>query len=215
MLLNFDKLHYPGNYLFHFIKKRKQSLRHFELVRPRNPDGKTIEAKNVLLEILNDGIIFGSCAKKHETTIRGTTPAVCLFETPFPPGDYLKQRFSDYCISLNKREAFEMGGRKAIYMTKDEIDKFFSKFKEEQWRVVRHELSGKRYIDWTHEREWRIPNEIVLKNLDWFDIYIEKEEDLGDFTSFREKYSNLRNILLLKTLEPYFESFAITFTAVH
>jgi hypothetical protein len=68
---------------------------------------------------------------------------------------------------FHKPLIFSKGGRAVIYETKE-----FAKMlpPDEKWRIVTFDLSNKdHYVDWTHEREWRVKGDLKF---DYKDVYI-------------------------------------------
>ncbi len=136
-------------------------------------------AYSVLKRILFDGYIkAGWSFRNGKPTIYGPKPAVCFTEMPlYALLAYASKRnkpssIDTYGIALRKQELFKAGGRPVIYglsslhqeATKD--DSHFGKgFRclsslcgiglQEQYRYVAMNLNKDRWIDWTHEREWR------------------------------------------------------------
>lgn len=119
------------------------------------------------------GLLPGHSFRNDRTTIYGGEPAVCVTEMPlYAFASYVKQaaatgRVSAYGIAFLKREFYEAGGRPAIYglstdkVTYEEntwIRRILSPTilpQVEQYRYVAYSPSGARWIDWSHEREWR------------------------------------------------------------
>lgn len=147
-----------------------------------------------LIKILQDGVIHGSTAEKG--FIVGQIPAVCFQDVPIYSliqnvEHELQRRRNNpneryrYCgvgLAFNKRFIFKLGGRPVIY-EKTEIGKKLLQ-KNEYWRLVNFDIDfGKEnLIDWTHEREWRLPNQlefqpkhvhILLYDKDCWDFLIE------------------------------------------
>jgi hypothetical protein len=132
------------------------------------------DAFQVLCTIIRlGGLLPGHSFRKDRTTIYGGEPAVCVTEMPlYAFAAYVKQaaatgRVSAYGVAFLKREFYEAGGRPAIYglstdkVTYDEntwIRRILSPTilpQAEQYRYVAYSPSGARWIDWSHEREWR------------------------------------------------------------
>jgi hypothetical protein len=99
--------------------------------------------------------------------IKGSRPAVCFSEIPLsamhqfatPPSEAKPRGHSyrPYGIVLSKQTVFRMGGRPVIYIPDDEGDWIPA---DEKWRQVRFEPPR---VDFTHEREWRLPGGLDLK----------------------------------------------------
>ncbi|SET49436.1 hypothetical protein [[Clostridium] polysaccharolyticum] len=136
------------------------------------------EAFSTLLKILDEKTIIGSTTKSG--FIIGSRPAVCLQDTPLNAiaenllyekelrkETNCKVRYCVFGVRFNKRQIFKMGGRPVIYEEKELMKSQLSK--DEHWRIVNYDLNDKdKMIDWTHEREWRVPEKIEFdyKNIE-------------------------------------------------
>jgi len=108
-----------------------------------------------LRSIIRDGRILGS-----NRMIRGGYRCVCFTEAPLAAfaEDFISQfpftRYSQFGLMFEKRWVYERGGRPAIYQPDDD----FCRLPEElRWRHVRFEPVADPVVDFTWEREWRIP----------------------------------------------------------
>jgi hypothetical protein len=127
---------------------------------------RVVPAFDVLKEILSSGTIRGS---GNTGFVKGNRPAVCLSEIPLsvmhhfanPPSQEIARypRYRFYGIALSKRAVFEAGGRPVVYLPDGEADWIPA---EEKWRHVRFEHGE---VDFTHEREWRVPGDLDLKKM--------------------------------------------------
>ena len=108
----------------------------------------------------------------------GATPVVCLSEIPLaslhqftnpPTKDNRFARYSPY--GLNKQAIFALGGRPVIYRPDNESDWIPD---EHKWRLVRFEAGT---IDWTHEREWRVPSDIDLNHIPLFYVLVWRHQE--------------------------------------
>lgn len=131
----------------------------------RTKDEHAIE---VLIKILRGRTLTGSTTGSG--FIVGNTPAVCFQESPLysicqnyqyeakvAKENNKEARYSAFGLMFQKDYIYNKGGRPVLYEDTD-----FAKgiLPEDQWwRIVRFDLSNSdNIIDWTHEREWRIPN---------------------------------------------------------
>lgn len=136
--------------------------------------GDTIEeAFQTLLKILDEKRVIGSTTETG--FIIGNKSAVCLQEAPLNAiaenllyeerlleGNVGKVRYCAFGIRFNKVWAYQKGGRPVIYEEKDLMKSVLPK--EEYWRIVNYDLSDKSHmIDWTHEREWRVPGDLEFE----------------------------------------------------
>ena len=155
--------------LVHLTRERKEySDDDFDLDTPPRLE-RVVPAFDVLKEILTSGIIRGSGNKGY---VKGSRPAVCFSEIPLsvmhlfakPPPDPFatsepSARYRFYGIALSKVVVFNAGGRPVIYLP-DEDGHWIPP--EEKWRHVRFEPP---HINYTHEREWRVPGDLDLRAL--------------------------------------------------
>lgn len=132
------------------------------------------DAFSVLLTVIRVGGIFpGHSFRNGRTTIYGGQPAICATEMPiYSFSKYVRERgkadvVSAYGIAFLKTEFYAAGGRPVIYgfssdnVSYQENTSFSRVFdeavlpKHEQFRYVAYSLSRDKWIDWSHEREWR------------------------------------------------------------
>lgn len=131
------------------------------LTRGNNSD----EAFENLWKILIDKKLNGS---GNSGFINGNRKAVCLQELPLSAiAENLmyektlndKVRYSPFGVRFHKGFVYKNGGRPVIYEDKEIMKSFLPD--SEYWRIVDLNLSNtKSYVDWTHEREWRVPDEL-------------------------------------------------------
>jgi hypothetical protein len=118
------------------------------------------DALDNLAAILRDGIVRGS-----SRMIAGKQPTVCLFDAPLAEMSQLlsrlnRRRYQPFGVALEKRYAFAMGARPVVYLPLAEARRILPD--AELWRVVAIDLRRDPPIDWTFEREWRVPGELRL-----------------------------------------------------
>ena len=119
--------------------------------------GGGADALEVLLKILRERRLLGSA-----DLVKGGTPCVSFTEAPFDvlaagfngPKGY--SRYSAIGLRFPKTHVFRAGGRPVIYQPNAEYDRLPGDLR---WRHVRFEPLGEATIDWTWEREWRLPCE--------------------------------------------------------
>ena len=128
-----------------------------------------LNAFEVLIKILKERTLIGSSTQKGFIT--GDRKAVCFQDTPISSivenihheelyRDDLggKTRYTYYGICIPKSYLFKQGGRPVFYEQKEIAKQLLPK--EEYWRIVDYNLSDiDNIIDWTHEREWRLPTD--------------------------------------------------------
>jgi len=139
----------------------------FHMTKANNEKG--LNAFEVLIKILKERTLLGSTTEKGFIT--GDRKAVCFQDTPISSvveNIYHEQlfrevlggkiRYTHYGICFPKSYIFQQGGRPVFYEQKEIAKQILAK--EEYWRIVDYNLSDKNnIIDWTHEREWRLPTD--------------------------------------------------------
>lgn len=136
-----------------------------------NGYGSAYEVLKTILRI--NGLRPSYSLRNGKTTLFGGEPVICATEMPiYSLIEYVKSRndstkVGGYGIAFLKNEFFEMGARPVIYglskekLTYKENDKYIRLLDEkdlslaEQYRYVSFSLSNDKWIDWSHEREWR------------------------------------------------------------
>ena len=139
----------------------------------RGKDGRT--AFQNLMKILSERKIEGSTTDSGY--IVGDRKAVCFQDVPLlslaeniayekemtPEGGDL--RYEPYGIRFNKYLLFQQGARPVIYGPTQELKSKLPP--EDYWRIVNMDLSSSDHlIDWTHEREWRLPGDLKFEYKD-------------------------------------------------
>lgn len=155
-------------------------------------------AYSVLKRILFDGYIkSGWSFRGGKPTIYGPRSAVCFTEMPlYALLAYASKRNNSssvkaYGIALRKQELFRAGGRPVIYgisgihQEASKSEPYFGKGFRclssscgiallEQYHYVAMNLDKSRWIDWTHEREWRWADTEEKHEVPGLPIWIEK-----------------------------------------
>ena len=118
-----------------------------------------------LWKILVDKKLNGS---GNSGFINGGRKAVCLQELPLSAiAENLryeeilsdKIRYSPFGIRFHKMFIYNKGGIPVIYENKEIMKKLLPE--NGYWRIVDLDLTDpKSFVDWTHEREWRVPGEL-------------------------------------------------------
>ncbi len=123
----------------------------------------------VLLNILTSKILIGSTT--NTGFIVGVNPAVCFQEAPIysvlqniyseasnTSRGKKYSRYSGYGIQISKDTVYNAGGRPVIYDATVKAKSYLPE--NEWWRIVNFDLSNpNQIIDWSHEREWRVPGD--------------------------------------------------------
>ena len=129
--------------------------------------GKTISALSNLKNIISERTINGS---NNNGYVVGKKSATCFQDAPLYAAcqnTYFEQknqksasvkniRYLPIGIMFPKEYIFEKDGRPVLYEKTLVAKKILPK--EEWWRIVNFDMSNHNsIIDWTHEREWRVP----------------------------------------------------------
>ena len=139
------------------------------LTRGAKVEGKKTGPVDVLFKILCDRRIDGSTTASG--FVCGDRPASCFQDIPVYSVSqnvhfeelYRKEvpdakvRYTGVGLMFPKPYIFRAGGRPVIYEDTDVAKEMLNE--DEWWRIVKFDLSDKsHFVDWTHEREWRVPD---------------------------------------------------------
>lgn len=131
------------------------------------------EAFENLISILEEKCIRAS--KIGSNFINGDIPAVCLQEAPLiaiaenlqyeeklrEEDEKQRIRYLGFGIRFHKDFIYQNNGRPVIYDDTNQAKEYLHK--SDWWRIVRLDLSDENHmIDWTHEREWRVPGDLLF-----------------------------------------------------
>lgn len=131
------------------------------------------EAFKNLISILEEKCIRAS--KTGSNFINWDIPAVCLQEAPLiaiaenlqyeeklrEEDEKQRIRYLGFGIRFQKDFIYQKNGRPVIYDDTNQAKEYLHK--SDWWRIVRLDLSDENHmIDWTHEREWRVPGELLF-----------------------------------------------------
>lgn len=142
-------------------------LIHLTKTSPGVEDGSAFEN---LVNILKTGKVWGSKPGQAPGYIKGPNKAACFMDVPFQalkyvltPGntDPQNPRYEPYGIAFTKKWAYDAGCRPVLYLANEEVEALEIPA-EEQWRVVRFEVTENGWICWLHEREWRCKGTLQL-----------------------------------------------------
>lgn len=121
----------------------------------------------MLFKILDEQKLRGSTTDKG--FIVGKSRAVCFQDAPIHSvaqncwfeqklrenNDHVKKRYVPSGFLFHKQKVYEKGGRPVIYDKTSEAKEYLPE--SEWWRIVNFDISDDdAFIDWTHEREWRV-----------------------------------------------------------
>lgn len=160
------------------------------LTRGATVDGNELTPVDVLLKILRERTIIGSTTDSG--FIRGSRRAVCFQDAPlFSIAQNLKfekelrqtgatrKRYSGCGLIFSKYYLFQNGCKPVIYDKVEDGEQYLSD--NELYRLVKFDLSNTDgFIDWTHEREWRMPDNFKFR-IDWSGIVLETKADYREF----------------------------------
>jgi hypothetical protein len=181
--------------VIHFTRRRIGQRRHFEFATRESLKLAQLEIEplEVMKEILRDGAIRGST---NAGFIKGHQRAVCFSELPLSNARYFVEsgRYSFYGIATSKRAAFDLGARPVIYIP-DEEGAWIPQ--DQKWRQVRFELGR---VDFTHEREWRLPGDLNLHQLRGFYVLTRKPSEDGSLSELLAGYKNVLGVLPMEHL---------------
>lgn len=169
------------------------------LTKNGSVDGRPAQVYDVLFAILKQKCIIGSTTQKG--FIVGNTPAVCFQDSPLASlvqNIYFEQKFRavkkdakirylPFGLMFEKDYAFKKGARPVFYEQTEDSKSILPS--TEWWRIVNMDLeNSESIVDWTHEREWRCPNDflfeyedvrVVLSNANGYQRFIELCEKDG------------------------------------
>jgi len=131
-------------------------------------------ALDMLMEILESGKLKGSTGARY---INGRRKAVCFQEIPIvalgemfyqekllkeaggEPVDEADFRYNLFGLSFSKSYVWKRSGRSVVYEQRSVARRMLPA--EDWWRIVDTNWHNptEKLVDWTHEREWRVPDD--------------------------------------------------------
>jgi hypothetical protein len=196
-------------FLAHFTTDRKP-LGKDDAKNPAKPFEK-LSAINRLVSILKGKRIIAATMQwsgRH---------AVCFSECPWTSLIEHTKRYSPYGIGFNKAFIFGAGGGPVYYVRKDHFDKqefepdiytFVTPF----WPEYRPKALNSKVkfdtCDFSHEREWRVPHDLVFEYHHIEFIVLNKYEDMAKFprdlkdSIGRDKFLLMDNYKMVEKLWP-------------
>lgn len=147
------------------------------------------EAYGILLEIIRTGQLLGGTGE-----IRGGYECICFTEAPRELFFKINSRYTAFGVMLGKSAVFDLGGRPVIYQSEEEFNLLDESIK---WKHVRYEPTATPAIDFTWEREWRLPMKkldlsleettVIVPNEKWkkrlYEDFESEEIQLSDYTN--------------------------------
>ncbi len=138
------------------------------LTRAASIDGKPHSALQIIIKILRERRIEPSTTESG--FIVGDTPAICFHDAPLysicqnieferklaREIGAKKHRYEPVGLSFPKPYVYGCGARPVFYEKTNVARDLLPA--DQWWRIVNFDLSNQEnFIDWTHEREWRLP----------------------------------------------------------
>lgn len=120
-------------------------------------------------------IIDGRIIKASNRCVKGEHYCVCFSEAPIDCLDAkFCSRYSQFGLMFSKKHIYRIGGRPVIYQHDNEYNTLPESLR---WRHVRYNPcgEGEDYNDWTWEREWRVPSDVVFSSDDVHIIVPDRE----------------------------------------
>lgn len=172
-----------SKYLAHFTSGRPPVSEAAE--NPTVPFS-ALSAKEKLIKILQDKKIIAS--NLPWTGCR----AVCFTECPWSSMIDHAERYSPYGIGFSKPRIFAAGGGPAYYVRADhwrrqEWDQNLKTFVTPFWPAYRpphlrtDEHLGGSTVDYSHEREWRVPHDFIFQYSQIEFVIVASYEDMAQF----------------------------------
>lgn len=149
-----------------------------------------LDCIDILIKILKEKKLKGSTTKSG--FIVGDRNAVCFQEVPlYSIAENLhyesnnrneKVRYNAAGLIFKKQFIYNLGGRPVIYDKTSEAKGYLPE--DQWWKIVNLDLSNcNKLIDWTHEREWRVPGDVEFELKDviiivpWIEEYLKIIEE--------------------------------------
>lgn len=199
-----------SSYLAHFTSN-KFPKGYKDIHNPTNPYMRVPAIKR-LENILKDKKILASILPWT-----GALKAVCLTECPWTSLVEHTKQYSPYGVGFTKEFIFAKGGAPAYYVRPDYFRQqewsndamtFVTPFWPEYATKEQKEKTKFKKCDYTHEREWRVPNDLEF---DYSDIAFVILNDYNDIIQFpdelinvigRDKFLLMDNYKKIETLWP-------------
>jgi hypothetical protein len=154
---------------------------------------RTTSAFDALKSILAEGILRGGTGY-----IKGSRRAVCMSEIPLSTlegfVDTGAGRYSHYGVAMSKKAAFAVGARPVLYLPDNEGDWIPA---DENWRHVRFEHGE---VDFTHEREWRLPGDLELAKITGIYVLVWSTAEADQVRGLSTPLRNIRGVLAMEHL---------------
>jgi hypothetical protein len=147
-------------------------------------------------------IVWGDHIRGGSESRKGLINSICFTEAPAEQFLKLRGRYSGFGIQVTKRWAFSQGGRPVIYQSDSEYALLPDSLK---WSHVRYEPDASPAIDFSWEREWRVPGELLGLNKSGFSILIPSADWL---VALREEHQSRESWRIFGEAEVYGDWYA-------
>lgn len=162
---------------------------------------QTQKAAELMFKILDEGTLLGSSTSKG--FIIGDNPAVCFQDAPVHSvsqncwfeqklrevNKQTKKRYIPCGFLFHKQLIYKKGGRPVIYDKTSDAKDYLPE--SQWWRIVNLDLSNNdSFIDWTHEREWRVKGHLTFK-LEDVTLLFPKSETYKKFIEYCDEHKKL------------------------
>lgn len=190
-----------SGFLYHLTKAEKDES-----------GNTTLKAIDRLLKIISERKLIGSSTESGFIT--GKRRAVCFQDTPINSlmenivheRDFREKlggkiRYVSIGLAFPKPYIFQSGGRPVFYESKEIAKRILPE--EEWWRIVDYNLMDKNnLVDWTHEREWRLPTDEFIFDLSKATVILPNQEVFSEFMDkiSREDLKKIQGIVQTSTL---------------
>ncbi|MBO1017965.1 DUF2971 domain-containing protein [Achromobacter sp. SD115] len=177
--------------------------------------GATKGTAEVLFDIVDQQRIVASPV--HQAFIVGNISAVCFQDAPLgaicqnvfyeqkykEQNEKAKVRYRAMGIAFAKDYAYGKGARPVVYDQTRVAKEYLSS--DQWWRIVNFDLSDENnIIDWTHEREWRVPGDFTFDRSEVTLLFV----NAGSYKAFqslckkkdKSYLEEVRGVVVMETL---------------
>lgn len=200
-----------SNYLAHFTAKRAPFSRSTD-----NPTAhvKGMQPYDRIVSMLNGKKILASRLPWNNRN------AICLTECPWSSLLSHAKTYSPYGIGFTKEFIFNKGGAPAFYVRPDLFEKqqwnnevltfttpFWPPYRNAALRT--NGKLGNKNVDYSHEREWRVPEDMDFAYTDIAFVVLNTYEDMASFPKplkdaiGRDKFLLMQNYKNIENLWPF------------
>jgi hypothetical protein len=205
----------PKRWRQRLAERSDMSSQIVHLTREGELEGIPFDVFDVLMKILKDCRLIGSSTSSG--FICGDRTAVCFQDVPLASlcqNVYYEQKYQDLNSSAKlryraiglmfpKAYVYQKGGRPVVYDKTADAKNYLPR--TEWWRIVNFDLNTDNIIDWTHEREWRLPGDfdfelaqvtVLLVNESSYRTFVQKCRSYED----KDLLTEIKGIVVLNTI---------------